>query len=73
MNLFDKICASLAFAVGLILLGLGAVGLFLGSKASFELPPVLGFLPALVGWGIVRSVRRAWSKRIEPAATPPAA
>ena len=52
MNIFDKICACLAFVVGIILLVLGLLGAFVGCNANFSLPPILGAIPALVGWGI---------------------
>jgi hypothetical protein len=61
MNLFDKACASLAFVLGLAFLVLGVIGLFAGCSAQFTLPPILGMLPALVGWGIVRAVWFGWS------------
>ena len=57
MNTFDKVCAALTFVLGLVLL----VGLFTGSKASFSLPPILGAVPALVGWGILKSIVVAWN------------
>ena len=60
MTLFDKICAVLALILGVVLLLLGAIGLFFGSSANFSLPPVLGCLPFFVGWGIFRSVLIAW-------------
>ena len=60
MNVFDKICAVLAFILGIILILLGAVGLFTGCKANFSLPPILGVIPALVGWGIVKAILVAW-------------
>jgi len=53
----------IAFALGIVLLILGAVGLFVGCSANFTLPPILGALPAFVGWGIVKSVRIAWRMR----------
>src|SRR4051794_22572644 len=56
LNRFDKFCAILAMALGGPLLLLGVIGLFAGCQVSFVLPPVLGILPALVGWGILRSV-----------------
>jgi hypothetical protein len=62
MNPFDKICAAAAFLLGILLLLLGAVGLFTGCKANFTLPPVLGVIPAFVGWGIVRAVYFAWNR-----------
>jgi hypothetical protein len=62
MNAFDKFCAIFSFLLGLVLLGLGAVGLFLGCSAHFTLPPVLGILPAFVGWGIVRAVYFGWNR-----------
>jgi hypothetical protein len=60
VNGFDKFCAVLAFLLGCVFLGLGVFGLFLGCKAYFTLPAVLGGIPALAGWGIVRSVVVAW-------------
>jgi len=63
MNQFDRFCAAFAFVLGLVLLLLGAFGVFLGSKAHFSLPPLLGGLPALVGYGIVRAVNVAWKVR----------
>lgn len=60
MNVFDKACAVLAFALGVMLVIAGLVGLFGGVRASFTLPPVLGLLPAFAGWGIVRAVRLSW-------------
>lgn len=62
MNAFDKICAALAFLLGIALLVLGVVGVFTGCKAHFTLPPVLGVIPAFVGWGIVRAVYVAWNR-----------
>lgn len=61
LNAFDRVCAVLAFLVALVFLVLGVLGLFTGCRAHFSLPPVLGVLPALVGWGIVRSVYVAWN------------
>lgn len=67
MNAFDKACAVLAFALGVALLVLGAMGLFIGCSARFTLPPVLGAIPALVGWGVVRCVYLSWnSPRQQP-------
>jgi len=66
MNGFDKACAALAFALAVVLLVLGVVGLFIGCRAYFTLPPILGVFPALIGWGIFRSVRVAWQVRDEP-------
>lgn len=60
MNIFDKICAVLAFVLGGTLLVLGVLGLFTGCKAHFTLPPILGVLPALVGWGIIKPIIVAW-------------
>lgn len=60
MNTFDKLCAIAAFPLGLALLILGGMGLFTGCRANFSLPPVLGVIPAFVGWGIVRSIYFAW-------------
>ena len=60
VNIFDKICAVLAFGLGAVLLLLGVIGLFTGCKAHFTLPPILGALPALAGWGIVKPIIVAW-------------
>jgi hypothetical protein len=60
MNLFDRICAVGAFGIGVVFLILGGLGLFMGCKAHFSLPPVFGALPALVGWGIVKPIVVAW-------------
>jgi hypothetical protein len=60
LNSFDRFCAVLAVALGIVFLLLGVVGFFFGSSANFTLPPLLGGLPALIGWGILRSVRIAW-------------
>ena len=38
----------------------GAGASFFGCNAHFTLPPVVGALPAAVGWGIVWAVRAAW-------------
>ena len=61
MNFFDKFCAVFAFILGAIFLILGVIGLFVGCNAHFSLPPILGVVPALVGWGIVRPVIIAWN------------
>jgi len=63
MNTFDRLCAGTAFLLGITLLILGVIGLFMGCSAHFTLPPVLGILPAFVGWGIVRAVYVAWDVR----------
>ena len=62
MNAFDKLCAAFAFVLGLVLLVLGAIGLFTGCRANLALPPVLAALPAIVGWGILRAVYFAWNQ-----------
>jgi formate/nitrite transporter FocA (FNT family) len=60
LNSFDKFCATIGFAMGLVLLILGAVGLFMGCTAYFTLPPVFGVIPAFAGWGITRGIYVAW-------------
>lgn len=60
MNLFDKICACIAIPVGAIFMLLGAVGLFTGSSAHFQLPPLLGGLPFLLGWAMCIVMIKAW-------------
>jgi hypothetical protein len=63
MNVFDKLCAAFAFALGICFLIVGILGLFIGSAAYFRLPPVIGCLPAFAGWGIVRAIYVAWSAK----------
>jgi hypothetical protein len=63
MNAFDKLCAVLAIPLGLALVLLGAFGLFAGCRAQFSLPPILGVLPAFIGWGIIRAVWCGWSAK----------
>ena len=65
MSAFDRFCGAIACLLGVALLVLGGLGLFVGCSANFTLPPVLGVVPAFVGWGIIRAVRVAWS--VEPA------
>lgn len=60
MNLFDKICATVAFVLGVLLLVLGGIGAFKGCNANFSLPPIFGVIPAFIGWGIVRPIIIAW-------------
>jgi hypothetical protein len=60
MNVFDKACAVVAFPLGVVFLILGILGLFIGCSANFSLPPILGVIPAFVGWGIIRPVIIAW-------------
>lgn len=64
MNAFDKLCAAFGFALGVIFLILGVMGLFIGCRANFTLPPLLGILPAFAGWGIVRAVYFAWNQPV---------
>src|SRR5262245_3440379 len=66
MNAFDKLCALFAFLLGLVFIVLGVLGLIMGCRAYFTLPPVLGVLPAFVGWGIVRTVYFAWTPPTPP-------
>jgi xanthosine utilization system XapX-like protein len=60
MNVFDRICALFAFAIGILAIVFGILGIFIGTRAWINLPPILGVLPAFVGWGIVRSVYFGW-------------
>jgi hypothetical protein len=63
LNAFDRICAALAFVLAVVLIVLGAIGLFVGCQANFTLPPILGVLPLLPGWGILKCVIVAWRRR----------
>ena len=60
LHIIDKLCIGAAFLLGLGFLVLGGIGLFGGCNAHFSLPPIWGFIPAIFGWGIVRSVIHAW-------------
>ena len=68
MSAFDKLCGALAFLLGVALMILGIFGLFAGCKAHFTLPPVLGVIPAFVGWGIIRAILVAWN--VQPPRNP---
>ncbi len=61
MTTFDGICAGAGAVLGVVLLLLGVLGLFAGCQAQFSLPPVLGALPAFIGWGILKAVKVAWN------------
>ncbi len=65
MNVLDKICAGLAVPLAVVLVLLGGFGLFFGCSANFTLPPIFGFLPVVMGWGIIRSVSIAWTANRE--------
>src|SRR5207248_4889625 len=71
MSKFDKFCAVLAVVLAVVLLLLGVIGLFAGCSANFTLPPVLGVLPTLIGWGIIRSVIVAFRASPPPYVDPP--
>ena len=58
---FEKFCAVLAFALGVGFMLLGVLGLFTGCSANFRLPPVVGVIPAFVGWGIIRPIMKSWN------------
>ncbi len=60
MTRFDKIAAVLSIPVGAVFLVLGAIGLFAGSAANFQLPPILGALPFLLGWSMCVTLIRFW-------------
>ncbi len=60
MSIFEKICIILAVPLGAILMILGALGLFLGCSFNFTLPPILGGVPFLVGYGICVCLVKYW-------------
>jgi hypothetical protein len=66
VNAFDKTCAALAFVLGIVFLLIGIFGVFIGCRASFSLPPLVGVIPAFAGWGIVRAVYVAWNQPTPP-------
>ncbi len=55
-------CMVLAYAMGIVLMLLGIIGLFFGSSANFTLPPILGGVPFLIGWGIIVAIKIAWNQ-----------
>lgn len=59
-NVFDKVCAFVAFPLAIVLLFLGGFGLIFGCQAFFTLPPVVGVIPAFAGWGTIRGIWVAW-------------
>ncbi len=61
LTILDKVCAGLAFALGVLLLLQGIGGVYWPATFQFELPPGAALLLLPVGWGIVRSVVVAWS------------
>lgn len=61
MNAFDKLCAALAFVLGIVFVFYGALGLFMGCTAWFSLPQGWGVLPAFIGWGMLRPIYLAWN------------
>ncbi len=65
MTPFDKICAALSIAVGVVLMILGVFGSFLGAKAHFTLPPILGALPFSLGWGMCVPLIKYWKMSSE--------
>ena len=62
MTNFDKICAILTIPIGAFFIVIGAIGLFTGSNAHFDLPPILGFLPFLLGWSMCVTLIRFWRR-----------
>jgi hypothetical protein len=60
MTTFDKICAALSISIGAIFMVLGVIGLFIGAKAYFTLPPILGVLPFFLGWGMCVPLVKYW-------------
>jgi hypothetical protein len=60
MTTFDKICATLSILIGVVFMILGVIGLFVGSKAYFTLPPILGGLPFFLGWGMCVPLVKYW-------------
>lgn len=60
MTVFDKACAVVAIPIGIVFMVLGAIGLFTGAKAHFDLPPILGCLPFFMGWAMSIPLIRYW-------------
>ena len=60
MSQFDRFCSLLTIPVGIFFLVIGGIGMFAGSNAHFNLPPVLGFLPFLIGWNMCVTMIRFW-------------
>lgn len=68
---FGRFCAVAAMLLGIAFLIFGTIGTFAGVRLSLELPPVLGALVAVIGWGIVRSVIIAWQAQAPGKRMPP--
>ena len=66
MNLFDKLCASVAFALGLVLVTLGVVVYFEEIPIEFTLTPAYAIPLLLAGWGILRPILIACRRRAAP-------
>lgn len=60
LTAFDKFCGAFSIVIGLIFMLMGFIGIFGGSQASFTLPPVLGFLPFFLGWGMSMPLIKFW-------------
>ena len=60
MSVFDKICAVPTIILGVVFMLLGAVGLIVGAKAHFTLPPILGGLPFFLGWAMCVVLIKYW-------------
>lgn len=60
LNAFDRLCVIVAFPVGIGFLFVGLPGCFMGANLNLTLPPVLGGLVFLAGWGILKAIIVAW-------------
>jgi hypothetical protein len=72
---FDKVCAVLAAIFGIGLIVTGILRLVAAVSAPFTLPPILGLLRAVCGYGILRCVHIAFrsGRRLPIAIHPPEA
>lgn len=66
LNPMDNFCMFLAFLLALLLLPFGIAALFLGIEdqlsINFTLPPIVGGIPFLVGWGIIKPILKVWDR-----------
>jgi hypothetical protein len=56
----EKVCAIITIPLGVLLLIQGAIGVFFGASFHYSLPPVLGFIPAIIGGNMCISIVRYW-------------
>lgn len=59
MNGFTILCAGLGAVVGFLLMLIGVQGMFWGSEMKVTISGIVGLIPLLAGYGILKGVLRA--------------